>query len=108
MVYVERDSEGKITAIHHAPHAENAERRTLSDQEVLAFLEGEKSEVWIKLLSLSDLSTIRIIEDLIELLISKNVIQFTELPEAAQRKILERRAVRSKIEGDTLMVEDIL
>lgn len=46
------------------------------------------------LLSSSDNDMMRIIEDLIDLLSEKRVIQFTELPMAAQKKLLSRKWVR--------------
>ncbi len=36
----------------------------------------------------------RVTEDLIDLLISKKVIDFSELPEQAQRKLLFRKSLR--------------
>ena len=50
---------------------------------------------------------IRIVEDLIELLIQKNLIMFTDLPNAAQQKILMRNQIRSVFQpGDPLLVDD--
>ena len=39
---------------------------------------------------------VRVLEDLINLLIDNGVIRITDLPEAAQQKLLERGALRSK------------
>lgn len=108
MLYIERDDQGNIKTIHHAQQENSSEKKSLIDEEVLEFLQKEEPHVWVKLLSLSDISIIRIIEDLIELLIKKNIILFTELPEAAQKKIQERRTVRQKMDTENIMVEDIL
>jgi hypothetical protein len=62
----------------------------------------------MRLLSLSDTGIIRILEDLIDLLIRKNIILFTELPEQAQAKISDRKMLREGIGPDHLMVDDIL
>ena len=51
---------------------------------------------------------IRIVEDLIDLLIRKNLILFTELPEDAQAKIRERKRVRAIMTDEDLVVDDIL
>jgi hypothetical protein len=51
---------------------------------------------------------IRLLEDLIALLTKKNIILFTELPEKAQAKIIEREKIREKISSDNIIVEDIL
>jgi len=51
---------------------------------------------------------IRLLEDLINLLTKKNIILFTELPEKAQEKIIEREQIRGKISSQNIIVEDIL
>lgn len=43
----------------------------------------------------SDLGMVRVIEDIIEVLEKKGLISLDELPEAAQKKILERRKMRA-------------
>lgn len=45
-------------------------------------------------LSQSDSEMARVLEDLVDVLITRGVIQFTDLPEAAQAKLLERRQNR--------------
>jgi hypothetical protein len=48
-------------------------------------------------LSESDTAIARVLEDLIDILISRGVIQFTDLPEAAQGKLLNRRQTRAML-----------
>lgn len=50
-----------------------------------------------KALSDTDTSLVRVLEDLIDVLITRGVIQFTDLPEAAQAKLLERRETRASL-----------
>ena len=45
-------------------------------------------------LSQTDLALARVLEDLIDTLIAKGLIQFTDLPLAAQAKLLSRRETR--------------
>jgi len=47
----------------------------------------------------SDLEIARVTEDLIYLLVQKNVILFTELPEIVQDKLLSREKLRDKLSG---------
>ena len=47
------------------------------------------------LLSESDTGLARVLEDLVDVLITRGTIQFTDLPEAAQAKLLERRQTRA-------------
>jgi hypothetical protein len=109
MLYVERDNDGNIIALHKQPEPGASEQKTIMDEEIFAFLnKSVDTDPWVQLLSLSDIGIIRIVEDLIDLLIRKNVILFTDLPEEAQSKIRERKRVRKKIDPNHLMVDDIL
>ena len=109
MLYVERSGEGKIIALHRSPHPNAGEQKSALDEEILDFLHTTVDADSRKLLlSLSDMATIRLIEDLIDLLIQKEIIFFTELPEQAQKKIIERKRLREKMASQGLMVDDIL
>lgn len=48
-------------------------------------------------LSQTDSGLARVLEDLIDVLITRGTIQFTDLPEAAQAKLLERRQTRATL-----------
>jgi hypothetical protein len=48
-------------------------------------------------LSESDAAIARVLEDLVDVLITRGVIQFTDLPEAAQNKLLNRRQTRAML-----------
>jgi len=48
-------------------------------------------------LSQTDLALARVLEDLIDTLIAKGLIQFTDLPLAAQAKLLSRRETRAAL-----------
>ena len=54
----------------------------------------------------SDQSLVRVIEDVIDVLIAKKLISFTDLPEAAQAKLLNRRDLRNAIKSDDLLDDD--
>jgi len=109
MLFIERDKIGNIIALHVKPEANAREQKAIMDDEILAFLnKSVDTDPWVQLLSLSDMSIIRILEDLIDLLIRKKVIMLTDLPEEAQTKISERKRVREKLDPGHLMVDDIL
>ena len=106
MPYVIRDEDGRISGLSEERREEAAEKLDLSHPEVRAFLEAAKSQ-----LSSSDTETIRVIEDLVDLLIQKKLILLTDLPIAAQKKLTERQRMRSELNVlGNLMVdeEDIL
>ena len=48
-------------------------------------------------LSQTDIGLARVLEDLVDVLITRGLIQFTDLPEAAQAKLLERRQTRASL-----------
>lgn len=104
MPYVIRDAEGKIIAASSTPLDGACEQIAADAPELLAFVEaltGEVSE-----LALSDMKLIRAIEDIVDLLISKNIICITDLPPAVQNKLLERRSLRHSLNALNLIGED--
>ncbi len=109
MLYVERDEKGIIISIHRSPGPNAIESKPAVDKELLEFLNKTTSaEPGKMLLSLTDTGMIRLVEDLIDLLINKNVILYTDLSEQAQEKIQERKQIREKLSSQTLTVDDIL
>ena len=106
MPYIKRNPEGAITSISDEAAAGYSELLALSHPDMQAFLSAARAQ-----LSSSDSETIRVIEDLVELLIRKKVILLTDLPEAAQQKLSVRQRMRDEINVlSNLMVgeEDIL
>lgn len=94
MPYVKRDEIGNIVAASLAADAGCPEEVPASDPALAAFLQGMGNE--ISTLQASDLDMIRVVEDVVELLIEKGVILFTEMPEEAQHKILRRQQLRAR------------
>ena len=109
MPYIERSDDGKIIGLRTIAGPNSTEEKSINDQEVLDFLRDNMDNNFLKnLLVHSDAGLIRLLEDLIALLTKKNIILFTELPEKAQAKIIEREKIREKISSDNIIVEDIL
>jgi len=109
MLYIERDNNGYIVGVHTKATAHTTEQKSIMDEEIMDFLSRSvDTDPWMQLLSLSDIGIIRILEDLIDLLIKKNIIRFTDLPEEAQKKIHDRKQIRQKLSPDQLVVDDIL
>jgi hypothetical protein len=112
MPYVNRDENGKIIALATKPGEGVTERLSASDPEVLAFLqESESDSLPREFLTSSDLELVRALEDVIDLLVEKKVINFTELPDEVQHKLLNRQYAREKLQDEgSLLIEgkDIL
>ncbi|MFC0269195.1 hypothetical protein [Kushneria aurantia] len=92
MLYVKRDSSGEIVMASREPTEECREVVELESGELMAFMSG-RSEQEARFIA-SDLAFVRVVEDLLEVLLSKGVISFTDLPEAARNKVMERKSLR--------------
>lgn len=105
-----RNSEGRIVALS---------RQTLSAQDALAAgweavhaadpgVEAFVREVSDQTnpLSQTDAGLARVLEDLIDVLINRGLIQFTDLPPAAQTKLLERRQTRASLANRLELLAD--
>lgn len=68
--------------------------------------EGEISADALARLAESDQALVRVVEDLIDTLISKGLLHFTDLPDAAQAKLLERRVLRRPVKALDLLQDD--
>jgi hypothetical protein len=94
MPYVKRDAEGRITAVNLEPGAGLTEEPAGSP-ELLEFM--RRLEPGLESLQQSDMRLVRVLEDLIDLLIARDVIRFTDLPLPAQEKLMERRSMRQSL-----------
>lgn len=54
----------------------------------------------------SDAGLARVTEDLIDILITRGVIQFTDFPPAAQAKLLQRRQTRATMSNRLKLLEE--
>lgn len=102
MPYIQRNEQGKIFSLTMSGEA-TCEFLPVEHPEVLQFLagpteEGENGTSSLEML-FSDLKLIRVIEDVIDLLIAKRVIIFSELPLPVQQKILQKKGKREKLFG---------
>lgn len=94
MPYVKRDEQGRIIAVSLQPGEDMIELPS-SSPELLAFM--HKMGVEENTLQQSDMRLVRVLEDLIDLLISRDLIRFTDLPLPAQEKLMERRSMRQSL-----------
>jgi hypothetical protein len=94
MPYVKRDEQGRITALNLEP-GDGLEEISSSSSELLDFMHSMGLEQ--STLQQSDMRLVRVLEDLIDLLIDRDVIRFTDLPLPAQEKLMERRSMRQSL-----------
>ena len=97
MPFVKRDDTGKIIAVYSSAEMPGLEQVNASDPSLIEFLyDGDADAAAQKDMIESDLGLARVLEDLIDLLIEKGAFRFTDLPEAAQQKLLARRGLRKE------------
>lgn len=109
MPYVIRDATGRIIKAYERAGADAVEEVSADSVELKAFMAGtvEASPEEIRRrLAESDLGMARMIEDLIDVLIAKGVIQFTDLPTAAGAKYLQRHAARERLQEVKNLIVD--
>lgn len=99
MLYVARDSKGRICELHPMPLRDACEALSPDNPEVLQFIHERWRQNELDVL---DRDFVRVIEDTIELLIAKDLILFTDLPAKVQDKLMRRKEVRQlkNFEGD--------
>ena len=95
MLYAIRNEEGRIISLSETFQS-GAEVVDIKNKEVLEFLSINDDEFSAEeFLTKSDTAVSRIFEDLIDVLVGKNIIMFTDLPEMAQKKLLSRKLARN-------------
>lgn len=99
MPYVIRNTDGKITALLNESAIGAEEFLPANHPEIDDFLDKSTQSDPKLALAESDRDIARVTEDLIHLLIAKNLILFTELPPAVQQKLLNRERLRSSLNG---------
>jgi hypothetical protein len=99
MPFIRRNAEGAVDSLHRRDEG-GAEFLPDDHPEVRAFLgaDAPNDEAFASL----DADFVRVIEDVIDTLISKNVINITDLPLEAQTKLFGRKSFRERASKDAL------
>jgi len=94
MPHVRRGADGRIESLHLEAAAGAEEVLPGGHPEVRAFIEavGSAGESFARL----DAEFVRVIEDLIDTLVAKNIINITDLPDEAQTKLFSRKSFREQ------------
>jgi hypothetical protein len=100
MPYVRRNPEGRIDSLHREASVDQDEFADDSHPEVLEFLGRDGSEGFSRL----DADFVRVIEDLVDVLVSKNILNITDLPVEAQAKLFARKGYRDRISSNSLQL----
>ncbi|MDB6142882.1 MAG: tryptophan synthase subunit beta [Pseudomonas sp.] len=106
MFYVQRDAQGLLIRVEAAPYAESTDTLPADDHEIQAWYANEVVETSLNQLKQSDMEMIRVLDDLIQVLTSKGVIRVTDLPPAAQAKLMDRTQAREALGGLSHLIND--
>ena len=100
MPFVRRSHSGQIDSLHRHQSADAREFMADDHPDVLAFLgvAPPRREDFDRL----DADFVRVIEDVIDTLIVKNVINITDLPAEAQAKLFARKSFRERVTKNSL------
>lgn len=101
-MFIKRNERGEITALSKIAAVDFHEQCGDDAPELLAFLHSAKSAEQLAL-EQTDTAMARVLEDVVGLLVEQGVIRFTDLPSAAQDKLLARRELRGKRQGIELL-----
>lgn len=105
MPYVKRDEQGRIIAFSQVAMEGFEPLHSGQDEtEVMQMLDGVEQAR--KALEKTDLEFVRVVEDLVMVLVDKNLIRFTDLPDAAQRKMLDRQRMRDGLNTHLNLIPD--
>lgn len=104
LVHVKRDAGGRIVAVSTEPAGEGWEAQESDSPELEVFADALNRAQTA--LQASDLGLVRVLEDVIDLLIERSVIRFTDLPLAAQEKLLVRRSTRESLHQLNLLGDE--
>lgn len=97
MRYVVRDPQGSIVSLHREA-VPDAEVLPLNHPDIQAFLTGGDG----KSFAMMDADLVRVLEDLIDVLLRRNVFRITDLPLEAQVKLFERKHFRDNLQSHAL------
>jgi hypothetical protein len=106
MPFVSRNQDGAITGVFNKQTPIAQEYLDVDDTELRRYLEAAESGETRESLTASDREMARVVEDLIDALITKNVLNFTDFPPETQKTMLLRRSLRRSLSPLNNLVDD--
>lgn len=95
-MYIQRNIHGNIIGVSESRSDIFSEVADEHSDEFLTYVKYEacKATETASALETTDTELVRVLEDVIDLLTHKGLIQFTDLPKVAQQKLLTRQTLR--------------
>jgi len=104
MIYIKRKNNQIIDI--NLEETEGFEKANIYDQDVKNFLKDSDNESVKNTIMKLDLSMARISEDMINTLIEKKIILFTDFPEVVQNKLNFKRMLREQLNTTEELYDD--
>ena len=106
MLYVKHDENNNIIDLRFSK-MDGYTETSLFDDEIAKFLHNSKNEDLIKdVLKRLDLEMVRVTEDMVDVMIEKNILLFTDLPEPVQNKLLFKKSLRQLLNPQISLIEE--
>ncbi len=99
MLYVRENSQGELERVELEPFAGMTGSLPADDARLQGWLVREEVRARLGRLRESDLELVRVLEDLVGILVERGLILYTDLPEAARRKLEARAGERAGLGG---------
>lgn len=106
MFYVQRDANGGLLRVEAAPFEQSTGQASAVDLEIQSWFSNQSVESNLLQLRQTDPEMIRVLEDLINILTTKGVLRITDLPAAAQHKLVNRSQAREGLGGLNRLIGD--
>lgn len=115
MFYVQRNADGQLMHVEAEAYsgftetlpADHPDLQAWFASEVMATSHKQLQQIkQLKQLRQSDLDMIRVLDDLIQVLTDKGVIRVTDLPPAAQAKLMDRSHAREALGGLSQLIDE--
>lgn len=106
MLYVQRNAQGQLIRVEAAAFSGAQETLAADAQEIQAWFANQDVESSLLQLKQSDLDMIRVLDDLVQVLMNKGLLRITDLPPAAQAKLLTRSQARESLGGLNRLIND--
>ncbi|MFM2066673.1 MAG: hypothetical protein RLZZ584_1582 [Pseudomonadota bacterium] len=103
MPHVQRNRQGEIVSLHRDPQP-GAVFLPAEHPEVQAFVGHPPGVARAAAFATLDAEFIRVIEDVVDVLVARNIIRITDLPGDAQHKLFERKSLREGLKRNALQL----
>jgi len=102
MPYVRRNAQGELVSLHRHSEAGASEFLPEDHTDVRAFVGAAAPPTQSEGFARLDADFVRVLEDVIDTLVAKNLINITDLPPEAQAKLFSRKSFRERRSQNSL------